>query len=59
MIEHDIEDVGALFAREEGEENAAAENRIDETGGVAREQPAVTGQAALAIGKIRARISRV
>ena len=54
MIEHDVEDVGALFAREEGEENAAAENRIDESGGVAGEHPAVARQAALAIGKIRA-----
>ena len=58
MIEHDIEDVGALFAREEGKENAAAENRVDESGGVAGEHPAVTRQAALAIGKIRARVSR-
>ena len=37
MIEHDIEDVGALFAREEGKENAAAENRVNESGGVASE----------------------
>ena len=58
MIEHDVENVGALFAREEGEENAAAENRIDESGGVAGEHPAVARQAALAIGKIRARVSR-
>ena len=42
MIEHDVEDVGALFAGEEREEDAAAENRIDETGGVAREHPART-----------------
>ena len=58
MIEYDVENVGALFTREEGKENATAENRVDESGGVAGEQPAVTRQAALAIGKIRARVSR-
>ena len=58
MIKHDIKNFGALFARQEGKENAAAENRVDESGGVAGEEPAVAGETALAIGKIRARIGR-
>src|SRR6476619_4021814 len=31
MIEYDVENVGALFTREEGKENATAENRVDES----------------------------
>ena len=57
MIEHDIEDVGGLFAGKKGEENAAAKNRIDETGGVTGEHPAIAREAGLAVGKIRARVS--
>ena len=43
MIEHFVQDIGRLFAAEDGKKNAAAENRIDEPGGVARQQPAIAG----------------
>src|SRR4030095_3244296 len=48
---------GAVFAGEQRKENAAAENRINETSGVTREHPAVACETTLTIGKIRARIS--
>ncbi len=57
MIEHDIEDVGGLFAGKKGKENAAAKNRVDETGGVTGQHPAIAREAGLAVGKICARVS--
>ena len=43
MIEHFVQNIGALFAAENGEKNAAAKNRIDEAGRVARQHPAIAG----------------
>src|SRR5207245_10675758 len=52
MIENFVQSVGALFAAENGQENAAAENWIDETGSVTGEQPAIAMEFCTAIRKI-------
>ena len=44
MIEHFVQSVGAFFAAENRKENATAENRVDESGGVACKQPAIAVQ---------------
>src|SRR5262245_40431689 len=58
MIENDVENIGTLLACEMGEENAATENRINETGGIAGEHPALTRETCLAIRKIGACVGR-
>ena len=52
VVENFVQSVGALFAAENGQENAAAENWIDETGSVTSEQPAIAMEFCTAIRKI-------
>ena len=52
MIEHFVQNIGSLFACEDGEEDAAAEHRVDESCRVAREHPAIAGKTRAAIRKI-------
>ena len=58
MVEHNVKSVGTIFAGEEGKKNTAAENRIDETRRITCEHPAITGEAALSIREIGARVNR-
>src|SRR5262245_42337627 len=53
VIEHFDQRVGAFFATEHGKKNAAAENRVDESSGVAYKQPAIAVQTLASIGEIR------
>ena len=53
MIEHFVQNIGRLLAGEDGKKDAAAENRINETGRIAREQPAITSELLAPIRKIR------
>src|SRR6266851_2748069 len=53
MIEHFVQRVGAFFTAEQCKKNAAAENRVDESGGVACKQPAIAVQTRAPIGEIR------
>src|SRR5262249_53306513 len=53
VVENFIQSIGAFFAAENREKDAAAKNRIDKSGGIACKQPAVTVQICAAIGKIR------
>src|SRR6478672_1190279 len=53
MIEHFVQSVGAFFTAEHRKKNAAAKNRVDKSGGVAREQPAIAVQTRASIGEIR------
>src|SRR5438874_6437383 len=53
VIEHLMQNIGRLFTSEDSEKNAAAENGIDETGGIPGKQPAITGESLAPIGKIR------
>src|SRR5437879_2585544 len=52
VVENFVQSVGALFAAENGQENAAAENWIDETSSVTGEQPAIAMEFCTAIRKI-------
>src|ERR1043166_5944027 len=52
VIEHVIENIGALFAAEDGQKHAAAKNRIDEPSSVTGEQPPVAVQLCATIRKI-------
>src|SRR6266513_295943 len=45
------------FNSEDGEKNAATENRIDETGSITGKQPAISGESLTPIGKIRCAIN--
>jgi len=42
VTEHFVQNIGCLLAGEDGKENAAAKDRINETGRVTREQPTIT-----------------
>src|SRR5262249_14739378 len=53
MIEHFVQSVRAEFAAEHRKKNAAAENRIDKSGGVACQQPAIAVQTRASIREIR------
>src|SRR5437762_5797283 len=53
VIEHLVQNIGRLFTSEDSEKNAAAENWIDETGGITRKQPAIAGEPLAPIGKVR------
>src|SRR5580765_4075942 len=53
MIEHFVQSVGAFFTAEHRKKNAAAKNRVDESGGVACKQPAIAVQTRASIGEIR------
>src|SRR6478672_2287269 len=53
MIEHFVQSVGAFFAAENRKENAAAKNRVDESGGVACKYPPIAVQTRASIGEIR------
>ena len=53
VIEHFVQSVRAYFAAEHRKKNAAAENRIDKSGGVACKQPAIAVQTRASIGEIR------
>ena len=53
MIKNLVERIGSAFAAEHREEDAAAKNRIDEPGGIACKQPAVTVQSCAPIGEVR------
>src|SRR5690349_7991337 len=44
VIEHFVQNIGRLFAGEDGKKNAAAEDWINETGRITREQPAITSE---------------
>src|SRR6476659_8148436 len=52
MIKHFVQSVGAFFTAEHCKKNAAAKNRIDESGGVARKQPAIAVQTRASIREI-------
>jgi hypothetical protein len=43
LIQNQIKRIGRLFAGEQSEVNAAAEDRVNESGGIASQQPAITG----------------
>src|SRR4029077_9135392 len=53
MVEHFVQRIGAFFAAEHRKKNAAAENRVDKSGGVACKQPAIALQTRASIGEIR------
>ena len=53
-----IKRIRGLLARGDGQEHAGAENRIDKTRGVAREQPPRPYQAGVAIAVIAGRVDR-
>src|SRR6266850_6216816 len=53
MIEHFVQSVGAFLTAEHRKKNAAAKNRVDESGGVACKQPAIAVQTRTSIGEIR------
>src|SRR5260370_30763624 len=53
MIEPFVQRVGAFFTAEHCKKNTAAENRVDESGGVASKQPAIAVQTRASIGEIR------
>src|SRR5213594_277466 len=57
MSKNFAKNVRALLAAEHSQENAAAKNWIDETGGIACKQPAVAMQSCAAIGEVRFNIS--
>src|SRR5438477_6748168 len=52
VIEHFVQNIRRLFAGEDREKNAAAENWIDEAGGIAGQQPAIAGESFAPIGKV-------
>jgi len=52
IIECLMQSIGRFFPGENSEENSAAKDRIDETGGIAREQPAITDELCIAKRKI-------
>src|SRR5262245_18417299 len=53
VIEHFIQRVSTLFAAEHSKKNAAAEDRIYKSGGVACQHPAIAVQTRASIGEIR------
>src|SRR5580704_6122761 len=44
LTQYPVERVGRFFAGENGDENAAAPNRVDEAGGIPCQHPTVTGK---------------
>src|SRR5947207_13355783 len=57
VIEHLVQNIGRLFTSEDSEKNVAAENWIDETGGITRKQPAIAGEPRAPIGKVRSGVT--
>src|SRR6266496_1314518 len=57
MSKNFVKNVCALLAAEHSQKYAAAKNWIDETGGIACKQPAVTMQSCAAIGEVRFNIN--
>src|SRR5262245_30048856 len=53
VIEHFVQSVGAFFTAEDCKKNAAAKDRINESGGVACKQPAIAVQTRASIREIR------
>src|SRR3977135_2028066 len=53
IIEHFVQNIRRLFAGEDSEKNATAENRIDETGSITGEHPSIAGEPVAPIGKVR------
>ena len=53
VIEHFVQNIGCLLASEDGKKNTAAKDRINETGRITREQPAITSELLVPIRKIR------
>src|SRR5258705_11788431 len=52
VIKYFVQGVGAFFTAEHRKKNAAAKNRVDESGGVACEQPAIAVQTRASIGEV-------
>ena len=57
MIQRFVQSIGALFTAEDSQKNAAAKDWIDETGGIACQQPAIAMELAAAIGEIRGNVN--
>src|SRR5258705_2254969 len=52
VIKYFVQGVGAFFTAEHRKKNAAAKNRVDESGGVACKQPAIAVQTRASIREI-------